>query len=113
MPAMEMRMDMLTRALMRRDIAKAKKHAEKLLKIVGKDEWGKGYSKAVKGMLNALDDEDSLILKILNSKPESKEIEAYLEEFETISKQNFRGEYEKGYYTAWAEFLKAYKTRRI
>jgi len=113
MPAREMRMDMFTRALMRRDIAKAKAHAEKLFKIVGKDEWGKGYAKAVEGMLGSLDDEDSLIFMVLNSKPDSNIVDSYLKEFEALSAQDFRGDFDRGYYTAWVEFLKAYKTRRI
>ncbi len=113
MPAREMRMEMFTRALMRRDLTKAKAHAEKLLKIVGRDEWGKGYSKAVEGMLNSTGDGDTLLFLILNSSPDSDVVETYLNEFEALSNQGFRGNFERGYYTAWMEFLRAYRKRRI
>jgi len=113
MPAREMRMEMFLRALMRRDFDKARVHLEKLNKIVGKDEWGRGYSKAIAGFISALNDNetDSLIVKLITefNREKAKEL---LEHFENVLAHEFRDEYEKGYYTAWKELLTAYLAQK-
>ncbi|USS40382.1 hypothetical protein NF865_08725 [Thermococcus aggregans] len=109
MPAREMRMEMFLRALMRGDYAKAKSHLDKLEKIVGDDEWGRGYSKAINGFLSALkdNDTDSLIVQLIRN-PDKEKAKKLLEHFESILQHEFRDDYEKGYYTAWKELLTAY-----
>lgn len=69
MPARDMRMEMFVRAIMRRDLTKAKGHMEKLIKIAGSDEWGRGYARAVEGIMNAVkdNDTDSLIVQLLTT----------------------------------------------
>lgn len=113
MPAREMRMEMFVRALMRRDITKAKDHMEKLQKMVGNKEWGRGYSKAVEGIFNALkdNDPDSLAVKILGENNRDLAGE-FLERYGKLASQEFRDEYEKGYYTAWSEFLKSFLSQK-
>lgn len=113
MPAREMRMEMFLRALLRRDFSRAKGHLEKLQKIAGNDEWGRGYSKAVSGFLSAIQDNDpdSLIVQLINEHNLEK-AEALLRHFESILRHEFRDEYEKGYYTAWVELLKAYLSQK-
>ncbi|BAA30580.1 hypothetical protein [Pyrococcus horikoshii] len=109
MPAREMRMEMFLRALLRRDFDKAKSHLEKLSKLVKDDEWGRGYLKAINGFMSAIkdNDNDSLIFRLLND-PDPKEIEELLNRFEEVKEQEFRDDYERGYYTAWVELLQAY-----
>lgn len=109
MPAREMRMEMFLRALMRGDYSKAKAHLDKLEKIVGDDEWGRGYSKAINGFLSALkdNDTDSLIVQLVRN-PDNEKAQKLLEHFESILQHEFRDDYEKGYYTAWKELLTAY-----
>jgi hypothetical protein len=113
MPAREMRMEMFVRSLMRRDFNKAKGHLEKLTKMAGSNEWGRGYSRAVEGIFNALkeNDADSLIVKILseNNRELARE---FLERYEGLISQEFRDGYERGYYTAWVEFLRAYLNQK-
>ncbi|MDK2913137.1 MAG: hypothetical protein PWQ79_52 [Thermococcaceae archaeon] len=113
MPARDMRMEMFVRALMRRDFNRAKGHLEKLMKLAGSDEWGRGYSRAVEGIMNALSDNDpdALIVRLIkeNNREHAKEL---LEMYSELAAQEFRDEYEKGYYTAWAEFLKAYLSQK-
>ncbi|AHF81291.1 hypothetical protein [Thermococcus paralvinellae] len=113
MPAREMRMEMFLRALMRRDFNKAKSHLEKLEKMVGNDEWGRGYSRAINGFISALkdNDTDALIVQLVKEVDHEK-AKQLLEHFEGILKHEFRDEYEKGYYTAWIEFLRAYLTQK-
>ncbi|EEB73939.1 hypothetical protein [Thermococcus sp. AM4] len=113
MPAREMRMEMFLRALLRRDFSRAKGHMEKLQKIAGNDEWGRGYSKAVTGFLSAIQDNDpdSLVVQLLKEH-DRKKAEEVLERFEQILRQEFRDEYERGYFTAWVEFLKAYLSQK-
>ncbi|MCD6372538.1 MAG: hypothetical protein J7L37_03170 [Thermococcus sp.] len=114
MPAREMRMEMFLRALIKRDFTRAKAHLEKLQKMVGNDEWGKGYSKAINGFMSALRDEDpdALIVQLLKE-GDRKRAEELLEHFhEVILEHEFRDEYEKGYYTAWVEFLKAFLNQK-
>lgn len=109
MPAREMRMEMFVRSLLRRDFSKARAHLDKLERIVGEDEWGKGYSRAIEGFISALKDNegDSLIFKLINEFDREKAKEL-LENFEGIASQEFRDDYERGYYTAWKELLTAY-----
>ncbi|WP_461863294.1 hypothetical protein [Thermococcus sp.] len=113
MPAREMRMEMFLRALMKRDFTRAKGHLDKLQKIAGSDEWGRGYGKAINGFINALkdNDTDALIVQLLKSHDREK-AQMLLEHFEGILEHEFRDEYEKGYYTAWVEFLKAYLSQK-
>ncbi|AEH24000.1 hypothetical protein [Pyrococcus yayanosii] len=113
MPAREMRMEMFLRALLRRDFDKAKAHLDKLQKVVGDDEWGRGYSKAINGFMSALKDGDSdaLIVKLINE-PNPDEIRKLLKRFEDIKTQEFRDDYERGYYTAWVELLQAYLSQK-
>jgi len=113
MPAREMRMEMFVRALLRRDFSKAKSHLEKLQKMAGSDEWGRGYGKAVNGFMSALKDNDgdALIVQLLKEHDREK-AQKLLEHFEGILEHEFRDEYEKGYYTAWTEFLRAYLAQK-
>ncbi|WP_048150445.1 hypothetical protein [Palaeococcus ferrophilus] len=113
MPAREMRIEMFVRSLLRRDFSKAKAHLDKLEKMVGEDEWGKGYDRAIEGFLSALKDNegDSLIFKLINEFEREKASELK-EHFERLASQEFRDEYEKGYFTAWAELLKAYLSQQ-
>ena len=113
MPAREMRMEMFLRALLRRDFSRAKGHLEKLQKMAGNNEWGRGYSKAVNGFLSAIQDNDtdSLIVQLIKGHNQEK-IETLLHHFESILRHEFRDEYEKGYYTAWVELLKAYLSQK-
>ncbi|WP_297536248.1 hypothetical protein [Thermococcus sp.] len=113
MPAREMRMEMFVRALLRRDFTRARGHMEKLIKIAGNDEWGRGYSRAVEGIFNALkeNDPDALAFQLVstNDRERAKEI---LENYERITAQDFRDDYERGFYTAWIEFLRAYLSQK-
>jgi len=113
MPAREMRMEMFVRALLRRDFSRAKGHLEKLVKIAGNDEWGRGYSRAVEGMMNALkdNDTDSLVVQLLSSNDREKAREI-MNRYSKMAAQEFRDDYEKGFYTAWSEFLKAYLNQK-
>ena len=113
MPAREMRMEMFVRALLRRDFNRAKGHMEKLIKIAGNDEWGRGYSRAVEGIMNALkdNDADSLIVQLISGNDREKAREL-LENYSKLALQDFRDDYEKGYYTAWSEFLRAYLSQK-
>ncbi|AJC71163.1 MAG: hypothetical protein J7K48_08220 [Thermococcus sp.] len=113
MPAREMRMEMFVRALLRRDFNRAKGHMEKLIKIAGSNEWGRGYSRAVEGIMNALkdNDTDSLIVQLISSNDRER-AEELLETYSKLAGQDFRDDYERGYYTAWSEFLKAYLSQK-
>ena len=113
MPAREMRMEMFVRALLRRDFSRAKGHMEKLMKIAGNDEWGRGYSKAVEGIMNALkdNDADSLVVQLISANDRER-AEELLENYSKLANQNFRDDYERGFYTAWNEFLKAFLSQK-
>jgi hypothetical protein len=109
-----MRMEMFLRALLKRDFTRAKAHAEKLEKMAGSNEWGRGYSRAVNGFLSAIKDSDpdALIVQLLRE-GDRKRAEELLGNFQkVILEHEFRDEYEKGYYTAWMELLKAYLNQK-
>ena len=113
MPAREMRMEMFVRALLRRDFGRARGHMEKLIRIAGSDEWGKGYTKAIEGIMNALkdNDTDSLVVQLISNNDRER-AEKFLERYSRLAKQDFRDDYEKGFYTAWSEFLRAYLSQK-
>ncbi|ASJ08038.1 hypothetical protein A3L11_01875 [Thermococcus siculi] len=114
MPAREMRMEMFLRALLKRDFSRARGHLEKLQKMVGSDEWGRGYGRAINGFMSAIkdNDPDALIVQLI-TEHDRKKAEELLRHFqEVILEHEFRDEYEKGYYTAWVEFLKAYLSQK-
>ncbi len=113
MPAREMRMEMFLRALLRRDFSRAKGHLEKLAKMTGGGEWGRGYGKAINGFMSAIreNDPDSLVVQLMKEHNMEK-AEELLEHFRGILNHEFRDEYEKGYYTAWIEFLQAYLSQK-
>ena len=114
MPAREMRMEMFVRALLRRDFSRAKSHLEKLQKMAGSDEWGRGYGKAINGFMSALkdNDPDTLIVQLM-TEHDRRKAEELLKHFqEVILEHEFRDDYEKGYYTAWVEFLRAYLNQK-
>ncbi len=114
MPAREMRMEMFLRALLKRDFSRARGHLEKLQKMAGSDEWGRGYGKAINGFMSAIKDNDSdaLIVQLI-TEHDRKKAEELLKHFqEVILEHEFRDDYEKGYYTAWVEFLKAYLSQK-
>jgi len=114
MSAREMRMEMFLRALLKRDFTRAKAHLEKLQKMAGKEEWGRGYSKAVNGFMSAVrdNDGDALIVQLLRD-GDRKKAEELIKHFEeVILEHEFRDEYEKGYYTAWVEFLRAFLSQK-
>ena len=114
MPAREMRMEMFLRALLKRDFSRAKAHLEKLQKMAGSDEWGRGYSKAISGFMSTIkdNDPDALIVQLITGH-DRKRAEELLEHFQkVILEHEFRDDYEKGYYTAWVEFLKAYLSQK-
>ena len=113
MPAREMRMEMFVRALLRRDFSRAKGHLEKLIKIAGNDKWGRGYSRAVEGIMNALkdNDADSLVVQLISANDRER-AEELLENYSKLATQDFRDDYERGFYTAWGEFLKAYLSQK-
>jgi len=113
MPAREMRMEMFLRALLKRDFARARAHVEKLQKMAGTDEWGLGYGRAINGFMNAIkdNDPDSLVFQLVSA-GDRKKAEELEERFSSILKHDFRDDYEKGYYTAWVEFLRAYLNQK-
>ncbi|WP_297503944.1 hypothetical protein [Thermococcus sp.] len=114
MPAREMRMEMFLRALLKRDFSRAKAHAEKLQTMAGNDEWGKGYSRAVNGFISAIkdNDPDALIVQLINGGNREKAGKLREHFQKTILEHEFRDDYEKGYYTAWVEFLGAYLNQK-
>ncbi|NJF24931.1 hypothetical protein [Thermococcus sp. Bubb.Bath] len=113
MSARDMRMEMFLRALLRRDFSKAKGHLEKLQKMAGSDEWGRGYTRAINGFLSTLQDNDpdSFLFQVVSNNDRER-AEEFLKRFEEIISQEFRDEYEKGYYTAWVELLRAYLNQK-
>jgi hypothetical protein len=98
-------------ALKQRDLKKAKEWLEMRKTEVGTgDEFLAGYFLALSGMLAALESsqELSVIQKLVSGSPNRDEIEGLMREFKKQLSLKFKPGDERGFNTAWLEFLQCF-----
>lgn len=86
--------------------------AEKLLENIKEElkptSWGRGYYNALEGMALALKSKDDRYLYINRVDPkDKKEMDKLQREFSKQSRSPLQDDFDKGYYTAWLEYLHA------
>ena len=100
--------------LMERRFAETERVFEQLRKRVQKTEWNKGYLQALNGMLLAQksDDDRYLFLSNINFS-NGDELRKYRREFLKYAKSRLHADYDCGFFSAWAEYMRIlFKVKR-
>jgi hypothetical protein len=97
--------------LLDRKLTDAGKLLEKLELTMEQNEWSKGYFNALQGMSLALKSKDSRYA-YLNQIPtdDDKKIEDIRKNFLKQAKNSLQKEFDKGFFSAWSDYLKLLKT---
>lgn len=102
------------RRLMERRFAEADRVLEPLRKGAQKNDWEKGYLQALNGMLlaaRASDDDRHLFLSNIKSSKKG-ELQKYRREFLKYAKSGLHADYDRGFFSAWAEYIRVtYKVK--
>ncbi len=99
--------------LVQRNFTEAERELEKIKLGIKPLQWNKGYYNALEGMLIALRSNDNSYLYInrLAGSEEAK-IDDLLKRFTRMSKDQLQGEFDRGYFAAWVEYLQALKSKK-
>ncbi len=90
-----------------RRFAEAERVYERLAKKVKKTEWNKGYLEALYGMLLVQKSDDNRYAFLLNLNfKDKKDMKIYYQEFLNHSKSSRHADYDKGFFSAWAECMR-------
>ena len=90
-----------------RQFAEAERELERIKQKMENNEWNKGYLRALNGILLSVkmnDDQYSILSKI-NSK-DGKTLKEYRKEFLKQVNNRLREEYDKGFFSAWADYTR-------
>ena len=90
-----------------RQFAEAERELERIKQKMENNEWNKGYLRALNGILLSVkmnDDQYSILSKI-NSK-DGKTLKEYRKEFLRQVNNRLREEYDKGFFSAWADYTR-------
>ena len=91
-------------ALSQRSFAEAERSLEKINGKAKDTEWYRGFISALDGMVIALKTNDRYTL-INQIKQEN--VKGLMKDFSIQSKSTFQTEFDKGYFTAWVNYLKS------
>lgn len=98
--------------LIQRNFTEAERELERIKQGIKPTQWCKGYYNAFEGMLIALKSSDSNYLYInrvaINDGAKTDELQ---KRFIRLSKDSLQGDFDKGYFTAWVEYLQALKLK--
>ncbi len=95
-------------ALRRKNAKKAKEKFERIAKRLStKDEYWRGYRRALEGMVAALESGDDLtfLRQLASGRHPVEDIKRYIGEMQAKVDQDFRPKDERGYHAAWVEIL--------
>lgn len=97
--------------IVNRQFAEAERELETIKQKMHKTEWNRGYFKALYGMLLARkanggnSDNYAFLVKLdLNDK---EALKAYKKEFLNHVRNKLHGDFDRGFFAAWAEFMRA------
>ena len=105
------RLQLIASSLLRKDVKKIKDNIALIKKVLGANEWEKGYLLALNGVVASVESDDvqTLAHKIANQKISKEALVSFLKESEKSIKQPFRSDFEKGYELAWRDLLVHFK----
>jgi len=90
-----------------RQFAEAERVYERLAEKVEKTEWSKGYLQALYGMLLIQKSNDDRYAFLLNLNFIDKDnLNRYYQEFLNHSKSGLHADYDRGFFSAWAECMR-------
>ena len=100
--------------LLQRNFTEAERELERIKQGIKPILWCKGYYNALEGMITALRSGENSDLYISRAATnDSTKIDESQKRFTRLSKDPLQGEFDKGYFTAWIEYLQALRSRKI
>ena len=100
--------------LIQRNFTEAERELTRIKQGIKLTQWGRGYLNALEGMIISLKSSDNTYLYInrvaINSGAKSDDLQ---KRFIRLSKDVLQGDFDKGYFTAWIEYLQALKSKKI
>ncbi len=95
-----------------RKMTEADKVMEKIREGLKSIPWHRGYYNALEGIATALKSKDNQYLYINRIDPKNKKkINQVQKEFSKQSRSPLQGDFDKGYFTAWLEYIRILKLR--
>lgn len=93
--------------VLERRFAETERILERLKEKIQKNEWNRGYLQALNGILaiQKSSDERYALLSSLNLEDE-KSVDRNRKEFRDQIKDEFHADYDRGFFSAWADFLR-------
>ena len=90
-----------------RQFAEAERELERIKQKMENNEWNKGYLRALNGILLSakMNNDQYSILSKINSK-DGKTLKEYRKEFLKQVNNRLREEYDKGFFSAWADYTR-------
>lgn len=90
-----------------RRFAEAERMLERLREKVEKTEWNEGYLQALNGMLLAKKTNNDRYVFLSNVDfGNRKELQKYQQEFLEHAENRFHADYDRGFFSAWAEYTR-------
>lgn len=90
-----------------RSFAEASRVLERLRERVEENEWNRGYLQALEGMLLAQRSKEDPYAFIPNLElADRKEIGKHRQEFLSYAKDRLHADYDRGFFSAWAEYMR-------
>ncbi len=110
----KLRLKLLVSYLENGDMKKARESYIQIAGDLGEKEFNKGYAKAINGIVTSVEknDKDSIICNIISKEFDKRNIKKLLLESTKKASDAFRTEEEKGFETAWMDFLTIYSERK-
>ena len=95
-----------------RKMTEADKVMEKIREGLKSIPWHRGYYNALEGIATALKSKDNQYLYINRIDPKDKKgMNQLQKEFSMQSRSPLQGDFDKGYFTAWLEYIRILKSR--
>ena len=93
--------------LVSRQLTEAERELERLKQKMQKTEWNRGYFRALFGMMLARKSNGEASAFFPNLNPNDKENwQQYKREFGDHVKNRLHGEFDRGYFSAWTDFIR-------
>ncbi len=93
--------------VMDRQFAEAERTLQNLREKMRRTEWNRGYLRALYGMLIARKNSDPYVFMSNINLNDKKVLKKYMREFLKHSKNGLHADYDRGFFSAWAEYMKA------
>jgi hypothetical protein len=96
-----------------RKFAEAERIFERIKKKMKKNDWNRGYLMALNGMLlsHKSDSEQHTFLSNIDFN-NSEELKKYRKEFLKFSRGSLHTDYDRGFFSAWAEYMRVLSKTR-